>query len=242
MADVFISYARVDRALAGNVADAIVERGWTAWWDRDIAAGQSFAHAIESQLLSAKCVVVIWTTASAASDWVLNEASEALQRENLIPIAVGDVRPPLGFRHVHGIVMPTTEPRDVSIAVAACLSAIARMLGVSDFSPAPPVDPLSSIRKRVLAAQSREELERQAAVLEVFNTTQPPSANAVILQRQIRIALLREARMEARPSAPPMHTPVRSYRSSHVLSGFLMLLALTAIIYGAWKLFEYIVK
>jgi hypothetical protein len=42
MADVFLSYAREDRATASLIAGALTSRGWSVWWDRKIAPGHTF--------------------------------------------------------------------------------------------------------------------------------------------------------------------------------------------------------
>jgi len=56
MADVFLSYAREDRDCAEKLARALVERGWTVWWDLRIQVGRSFSETIERELDAAKCV------------------------------------------------------------------------------------------------------------------------------------------------------------------------------------------
>lgn len=53
MADVFISYAREDRARAKRLAGALEARGLSVWWDREILAGQAFDEVIEAELRKA---------------------------------------------------------------------------------------------------------------------------------------------------------------------------------------------
>lgn len=45
------------------------------WWDRTIPPGSTFDRVIEQALDSARCVVVLWSATSAASDWVKTEAA-----------------------------------------------------------------------------------------------------------------------------------------------------------------------
>jgi len=68
MADIFISYANEDRERAGRLANALESCGWSVWWDRKIIAGQAFDEAIERELETAKCVVVLWSRNSIASE------------------------------------------------------------------------------------------------------------------------------------------------------------------------------
>jgi hypothetical protein len=98
MTDVFISYATSDRERARGVANALSARGWSVWWDRKIRAGQTFDDVIERELDTAKHIVVLWSDASVASEWVKNEAAVAVQRGVLIPVLLDNVKIPLEFR------------------------------------------------------------------------------------------------------------------------------------------------
>jgi hypothetical protein len=96
--DVFLSYATEDRDRARQVAQALEECGWSVWWDRKIVAGEAFDQTIERYLESARCVVVLWSTAAVVSEWVKNEAAAAAERHVLVPGLVEDVKIPLEFR------------------------------------------------------------------------------------------------------------------------------------------------
>jgi adenylate cyclase len=86
MADVFISYARVDKARVAPLVAAIEARGWSVWWDSEINPGQEFDDQIDAQLMSAKAVLVVWTPTSVASRWVRGEARDAADRGVLVPV------------------------------------------------------------------------------------------------------------------------------------------------------------
>jgi len=98
LSDVFISYAAEDRDRAARLAHGLGGRGWSVWCDRKIIAGQAFDQAIERELESAKCVVVLWSKHSVGSEWVKNEAAAAAERNVLVPAAVDGVKLPLEFR------------------------------------------------------------------------------------------------------------------------------------------------
>ncbi|MGH2822429.1 MAG: toll/interleukin-1 receptor domain-containing protein, partial [Thermoleophilaceae bacterium] len=98
MTHVFISYAREDRARAKRLAEALVARGLSVWWDREILAGQAFDDVIEAELERAKSVIVLWSKHSVVSDWVKGEATEARERGVLVPALIDAVKPPLEFR------------------------------------------------------------------------------------------------------------------------------------------------
>jgi formylglycine-generating enzyme required for sulfatase activity len=102
MADIFISYAREDAAAARRLAAELERRGWSVFWDRRIPAGRRFAEVIARELDAAKCVITLWSSAVATSDWVLDEAEAAKKRHILVPALIEeDVTPPLGFGRIH---------------------------------------------------------------------------------------------------------------------------------------------
>jgi elongation factor Tu len=103
MADIVISYAREDEAIALELARLIQGFGLSVWWDRSLVAGENFYAAIDAEIARAKRVIVLWSHDSVSSRWVLSEAEEASQQQKLLPILVNDVKIPLGFRTYHSI-------------------------------------------------------------------------------------------------------------------------------------------
>ena len=84
MADIFISYASVDRPIARRLADALEARGWSVWWDHsNLRGGEHFDRVIEEAIRGAKVVVVVWSKASVESGWVRDEATLALEEKKL---------------------------------------------------------------------------------------------------------------------------------------------------------------
>ena len=100
MADVFISYAREDRARAEQVATALSAMGLDCFWDTDIPPGQTWADYTEGKLAQCKVVVVLWTAHSTKSQWVREEARMGRDRNRLIPAILDGSAPPLGFGEV----------------------------------------------------------------------------------------------------------------------------------------------
>jgi hypothetical protein len=98
MADIFLSYAHEDRAIASRLAEALGTSGWSSWWDRSIVPGSNFGEVIESELNAASCVIVLWSARARQSNWVHDEAVEAQRRGVLVSATIDGTRPPLGFR------------------------------------------------------------------------------------------------------------------------------------------------
>ncbi|MBU6372774.1 MAG: SEL1-like repeat protein [Alphaproteobacteria bacterium] len=100
MADVFISYARDDRARVEQLAKALEQRGFSVWWDPELLPGETYAQKIQTVLASVKAVIVVWSKTSAARPWVLDEAAVGRDRGVLIPVLIDSVEAPLGFRQL----------------------------------------------------------------------------------------------------------------------------------------------
>ena len=98
MADIFVSYARADRALVAPLVAALAGQGWSVWWDPEITPGQEFDSQISDALDAAKAVVVVWTPTSVGSRWVRGEARDAADRGVLIPVRFGAARLPIDVR------------------------------------------------------------------------------------------------------------------------------------------------
>ena len=94
MADVFVSYARTDKARVAPLVAAIEAKGWSVWWDPEINPGQEFDDQIDAEIAAAAALLVVWTPASVVSRWVRGEAREAAERGILVPVRFEQARLP----------------------------------------------------------------------------------------------------------------------------------------------------
>ncbi len=95
--DVFISYARPDRQIVDEMAQALAAEGLIVWYDRELQAGDQFLREINARLGVARWVLVVWSEHSIHSEWVLNEAEIARRRGVLVAVRISDVMAPAPF-------------------------------------------------------------------------------------------------------------------------------------------------
>jgi hypothetical protein len=102
VADVFISYKRQDRPVVERLASALQQLGFDVWWDLELLSGESYRQVIRAVIDQCRAAVVVWSKASAESDFVLDEAHYALRLGRLCPVRIEAVDLPFGFgqRHV----------------------------------------------------------------------------------------------------------------------------------------------
>ncbi|HET7316309.1 MAG TPA: toll/interleukin-1 receptor domain-containing protein [Sphingomicrobium sp.] len=100
MVDVFISYARENRTVAARVADELRASGLSVWLDDDLAAHRAYSEVIEQRLQEASAVVVLWSKASAGSQWVRAEADFGRNAGKLVQARLDSTMPPLPFNQI----------------------------------------------------------------------------------------------------------------------------------------------
>jgi TolB-like protein len=101
MADVFVSYARADKARVAPLVAAIEAAGWSVWWDPAITPGQEFDRQISAELKAAAAVLVVWSANSVGSRWVRGEARDGADRGILVPVRFDGAELPIDVRALH---------------------------------------------------------------------------------------------------------------------------------------------
>lgn len=90
MVDVFISYAHEDRNAAARLASCLQVRGWSVWWDREVISGADPEPLVAAALAEARSAIVLWSSHSATSVAIKEEARLAAARELLILVRIED--------------------------------------------------------------------------------------------------------------------------------------------------------
>ncbi len=94
---VFVSYAHVDRNRVEPLVDLLAAR-FNVWWDKEIELGPSYRSTLMEKLDTARCVVVVWTTASVERDFVWSEVDRVKEFGIVVPVKLDPkARIPLGF-------------------------------------------------------------------------------------------------------------------------------------------------
>lgn len=84
MADVFLSYRKLDRHHVQRVAAALEAAGLTTWWDDRIDPVEKWEKEIWNALNRSKAVLVLWTPAALESSFVREEAKRGAKRRRLV--------------------------------------------------------------------------------------------------------------------------------------------------------------
>lgn len=141
MPDVFISYARVDQAVARRVAGALERAGLDVWWDADLPAHRAYSEVIERNLAEAKAAVVLWSSAAAASQWVRAEADFARTAGKLVQGQLDGTMPPMPFNQVQCADLKGWRGSDRHAGWAKLLASVRALVSGEEPRQPPPVQP-----------------------------------------------------------------------------------------------------
>ena len=141
MADIFVSYARFDKARVSPIVAALEAQGWSVWWDPAIAPGEEFDRLIASELKRARAVVVVWTPASVESRWVRGEARDGADRGILVPLRFDQATLPIDTRALHTIDLDAWDGTHDSPLLQPLLQAIGSRLGTTTGAQQAPTGP-----------------------------------------------------------------------------------------------------
>ena len=189
MADIFISYAREDHSIAERLAHALEAQGWSVWWDRVIPAGRSFDQVIEEALDHARCVVVLWSAAGVASQWVRTEAHEGMDRGILTPVLLERVRIPLAFRRIQGADLIGWDGSTESLGFQGLITGLFDRLGSSPATQIQldqkqePTDARSLARqaeRRIQSDRPSSSTKRRQTIVREGGHTNPTGSSRVV--------------------------------------------------------------
>jgi hypothetical protein len=125
MEPVFISYARVDKAIATRLHQDLERRGLSAWIDlRDIIPGSEWSDEIEKAILDCNFFLILLSPRAAASDYVRKEYEFALEyHRTVIPVLIESCEIPEKLRPIQYV-----DLQDYRAGLSRLLSAIPEAL------------------------------------------------------------------------------------------------------------------
>jgi len=100
--------------------------GHTVWYDQHIHGGAQYSQKIQQAIDAADVVAVLWSPRSLNSPWVRDEAAEGRDRGKLVPLSIGGVTAPIGFRQFQTIDLGAWTGRGKVPRLAHLLEAVER--------------------------------------------------------------------------------------------------------------------
>lgn len=132
MADVFISYARKDKARVAPLKAALDHLGVDAFFDLDgIDGGDRFPDVLDQTVKAARVVFGCWTPHALVREWVKIECAIAQSRETLVPLefeAVNAIDVPAAFYQLHRVNLTDWQGETGHDGWLAAVRAMARKL------------------------------------------------------------------------------------------------------------------
>lgn len=202
--DIFLSYARSDRAVARTFAEALTDEGFKVWWDASLHSGETFDEVIEKNLREAKAVVVLWSPRSVASRWVRAEATQADRKNKLIPAMIEPCDRPVIFELTHTADLIDWTGDITDIHWRTFMDDLRRMVhGSSDFEVPAAARPAAKPPR-----PPREEPESdQAAPIFTRRPLRPGSGDVISASHNVRDYPAPPTRAPATPPPPSDDLP-----------------------------------
>lgn len=97
MADIFVSYSRLDQERVQPIVERLQSLGFSVWWDPHVRQDQAFPDELQAQLDSAKAVLLIWSENARNAGWTYAEAAYALDQRKLLQLRLDNVDVPPPF-------------------------------------------------------------------------------------------------------------------------------------------------
>src|SRR5215510_7369969 len=150
MVDVFISYKREERDAVRIIAERLRALALEVWFDADLTMSPSFDEEVAAKLAEAKCVLVCWTPAAIASEWVRGEAALAHGEEKLVACFLEPTKllPPFNLQQTEDLMRWAGQEDDPSwIRLLTGVGDKAGRPGIATFAAAMTVDaPAAALR------------------------------------------------------------------------------------------------
>ena len=182
MADIFLSYARSDFDRVKPLAEALIARGASVWWDQHMRSGDEFSKEIERELKNAGAVIVCWSRNGVKSRWVRDEATIAARQGKLKAVSLDGEEPPIGYMQFHAQDLSNWSGAHDSEAITSLLSSCANNANpnAASDSTAAATDALPSETRMGAAIRRQHENRNVSLVVLPFQTISTDPADQVL--------------------------------------------------------------
>lgn len=149
MTDVFISYARTERAKAERIRDLLEGAGLSTFFDvQGLDGGDVFPDVLDREVKSAGCVLGLWSPYALSRPWIRTECLIGKDRGVLVPAAIEPIDSmrdiPAAFYGVQHIDLANFSGDPASEEWRRLMRAVARALRRPDLAPPAPRSPTNT--------------------------------------------------------------------------------------------------
>lgn len=97
VADIFVSYSRLDQERVQPIVERLQSLGYSVWCDPHLRQDQAFADEVQAELDSAKAVLTVWSWNARNSTWVGAASAAALDAHKLLQVRLDGADLPAPF-------------------------------------------------------------------------------------------------------------------------------------------------
>ena len=106
MSDVFVSYAHADQPRVDALIRQLQAEAIDVWWDRHLPIGRNWDDELESAMVAAPTILIVWSEAARASDEVRDEAYFARKLRKALPARLQAVDLPYRLDRIQRVELP----------------------------------------------------------------------------------------------------------------------------------------
>lgn len=97
MADIFVSYSRLDQERAKPVVERLNSLGYSVWSHAEARRGAAFENEVQREVDAARAVLVVWSDSARNASWVIAEAAAARDAGKLVQMRIDNADIPAPF-------------------------------------------------------------------------------------------------------------------------------------------------
>lgn len=163
MADIFISYARLDRERVAPLKQALDGLGLNSFFDIDgLDGGDTFPDVLDREVKNAKVVLGCWTPHALQRDWVKAECAIAHEQKTLVPLEfdpLGPIDVPAAFFRLQRVNVSTWRGESKHDGWLSAIRAISRRLHRPDIYDRAQAAAALSASGRLVSERSAHDMD-----------------------------------------------------------------------------------